>query len=227
VRSAGGAAFKNLYGKGIDEILERKDVVRNVTFYYQQNHEGSVTHLTSTAGAIIEKYRYDAFGTPTIYNVSNVSIWPSAYGNSTMFTGRLYQNLGYYEYRARAYHPWLGRFMSEDPKLFVRGINRGTAPDDWSFDKNPGEAEFNLFRYCGNDPVDFVDPVGLEFNDPYAGSYELVPTITHPGVDRYGETELHVRPMVVGMGRDIVLKGYDVDVGEEIHRDSDMRATDS
>jgi RHS repeat-associated protein len=60
-----------------------------------------------------------------------------------MFTGREYvSKFGIYEYRNRAYHPGLGRFMSEDPKLFEAGDN-------------------NFFRYCGNDPVDRTDPMGL------------------------------------------------------------------
>jgi hypothetical protein len=49
---------------------------------------------------------------------------------------------GFYEYRARAYHAGLGRFMSEDPQLFDAG-------------------DYNLFRYCHNDPIDFTDPMGL------------------------------------------------------------------
>ncbi len=49
----------------------------------------------------------------------------------------------FYEYRARAYNAKLGRFMSEDPKLFDAG-------------------DYNLFRYCHNDPIDNVDPMGLE-----------------------------------------------------------------
>ncbi len=69
---------------------------------------------------------------------------------------------GFYEYRARAYHPGLGRFMSEDPKLFVRRAGLGKAPDDWSFGTYPAEGEYNLFRYCGNDPIDFTDPMGEE-----------------------------------------------------------------
>ncbi len=60
-------------------------------------------------------------------------------------------------------HPTLGRFMSEDPKGFVRRAGLGNPPDDWSFAAHPDEAEFNLFRYCGNDPVDFTDPMGLDY----------------------------------------------------------------
>jgi RHS repeat-associated protein len=61
-----------------------------------------------------------------------------------MFTGREYSNMfGFYEYRARAYHAGLGRFMSEDPKLFDAG-------------------DYNLFRYCHNDPIDLTDPMGTD-----------------------------------------------------------------
>jgi RHS repeat-associated protein len=139
---------KNVYGKGIDEILMRYDptLTQNQTFYYQQDHEGSVTHLIDTSGNLIETYRYDAFGAPAIYDVANPPhrLSSSSCSNRFLFTGREYANLfGFYEYRARAYHPGLGRFMSEDPKLFDAG-------------------DYNLFRYCHNDPIDFTDPMGLE-----------------------------------------------------------------
>lgn len=68
---------------------------------------------------------------------------------------------GFYEYRARAYNPTLGRFMSEDPKLFVRRIGLGKSPDNWSFSAHLDQGEFNLFRYCSNDPLDKTDPMGL------------------------------------------------------------------
>ena len=73
------------------------------------------------------------------------------YDNRFLFTGREYAAtyrsiyntpaFNFYEYRARAYNPTLGRFMSEDPKLFDAG-------------------DYNLFRYCHNDPIDFTDPMG-------------------------------------------------------------------
>jgi len=136
----------NLYGRGIDEILQHTDYTPNHVLYYQDDHEGSVTHLTDASGVVIESYRYDAFGKPTIYNgptqVPANQITTSTYGNRFLFTGREYVSLfGIYEYRNRAYHPGLGRFMSEDPKGFDAGDN-------------------NFFRYCGNDPIDRVDPDG-------------------------------------------------------------------
>ena len=68
--NGGGALYaRNLYGKGIDEILARLDVTVNAGqwFYYQQDHEGSVTHLTNASGNVLEKYKYDAFGAPSVY----------------------------------------------------------------------------------------------------------------------------------------------------------------
>jgi len=143
----GELAGYNLYGKGVDEILLRNDPTLTQeprTFYYQQDHEGSVTHLTDENGNVIEKYRYDVFGAPTILDPDGVTVrTASIVSNRFLFTGREYNALfGFYEYRARAYHPGLGRFMSEDPKLFDAG-------------------DYNLFRYCHNDPIDFTDPMGL------------------------------------------------------------------
>jgi RHS repeat-associated protein len=130
----------NVYGRGIDEILMRTDYSPNRTIYYQDDHEGSVTHLTDSSGAVIESYRYDAFGKPTI---NGGALTASAYGNRFMFTGREYvSQFGIYEYRNRAYHPGLGRFMSEDPNGFGAGDN-------------------NFFRYCGNGPLNATDPMGL------------------------------------------------------------------
>ena len=145
---------KNVYGKGIDEILMRTEngINSGQPFYYCQDHEGSVTHLLNPSGNKIETYTYDAFGAPSFYNGSGTQIISTAYNNRFLFTGREYAAtyrgtyvapFAFYEYRARAYNPTLGRFTSEDPKLFDAG-------------------DYNLFRYCHNDPIDFADPMGLE-----------------------------------------------------------------
>jgi hypothetical protein len=105
---------RNVYGKGVDEILMRTDYTFNPTavFYYQHDHEGSVTHLTNASGTVIEKYRYDVFGAPTVYDGNgNLLPFGSACSNRFLFTGREYAAaLGFYEYRARVYHSGLGRF---------------------------------------------------------------------------------------------------------------------
>ncbi len=171
---SGTSVGTNVYGKGIDEIVKRVAIgfdTNSYTYYPQQNHEGSVIELTDTSGTVIERYRYDAFGAPTVYTGTWGPRSNTIYDNRFLFTGREYAAtyrsttnaaFNFYEYRARAYNPTLGRFMSEDPKLFVPRISLGASPSDWSFALHPEEAEFNLFRYCGNDPIDFEDPMGLD-----------------------------------------------------------------
>jgi RHS repeat-associated protein len=163
-------------------------------FYYAQDHEGSVTHLLDSSGNNIETYKYDAFGAPTFYNGSGTQIASTAYNNRFLFTGReyaaTYRNtyipaFTFYEYRTRAYNPALGRFMSEDPKGFVRRAGLGKASGDWSFTAHPDEGEFNLFRYCGNDPVDFTDPTGL---DAQAWAEAFI-----PGAYEYDQAALNLR----------------------------------
>jgi RHS repeat-associated protein len=124
--------------RGVDEILLRADYVSadngaGQGFFYQQNRLGSVTHLLGFQGERIEEYRYDA--PVTTYHANGI------FDNRFKFTGREYQAaFGIYEYRNRAYHPGLGRFLSEDPMGFAAG-------------------DSNLFRYCGADPVNGSDPI--------------------------------------------------------------------
>src|SRR5947209_701127 len=93
----------------------------------------------------MESYKYDSFGTPTVTSGdgSNPRAY-SVYGNHFMFTGREFlAEMGIYDYRHRFYHPALGRFLQTDPTGFDAG-------------------DMNLFRYCADDPVDRVDPEGLQ-----------------------------------------------------------------
>jgi RHS repeat-associated protein len=132
----GGAAFKNTYGKGIDEILKRLDTTNNWPLYFQQDANTNVTELTWSDGGVVEIFQYDAFGA--------LNKTASGWGNPFLFTGRRYQStFGIYEYRARAYSPRLGRFTGEDPTLYDAG-------------------DYNLFRYCHNDPLDLTDPMGTQ-----------------------------------------------------------------
>jgi RHS repeat-associated protein len=69
----------------------------------------------------------------------------SCFGYPFLFTGREWlSELKLYDYRNRLYQPELSRFMQPDPKQFEAG-------------------DYNLYRYCHNDPINNSDPFGLEF----------------------------------------------------------------
>jgi hypothetical protein len=66
-------------------------------------------------------------------------------------------------------------------------------------------------------PLNLTDPMGLYFDDPYEGSpnrFEQVKVITHPGVDRYGETPIDRKIRVTFAGDELRLANYDVTVGK-------------
>ncbi len=141
-----------LYGRGIDEVIKRDVKVNGVmqAWHYFPDRNGNTSVVTDGANLVRESYRYDAFGAPTV----TVPSGQSALNNRILFTGREWNaTFGFYEYRARAYNPTIGRFMSEDPKGFDAG-------------------DYNLYRYVSNDPLDKTDPMGLDaqftlIRDPY------------------------------------------------------------
>ncbi len=85
---SGGTPSTNVYGRGIDEIIARSN--NGSGQYPMQDHEGSVIVVTGGDGTILESYRYDAFGTPTIYDSSHITHPSSLINNRFLFTGREY-----------------------------------------------------------------------------------------------------------------------------------------
>src|SRR5205085_6576300 len=103
-------------------------------------------------GNVIERYRYDAFGKPTILSANNAQLSTSTYGNRFMYTGREYlSELGIYDYRHRMYNPSLGRFLQSDPLGLQTEGAKLTPEQKALYGAGPPEAfagsEMNLFRY--------------------------------------------------------------------------------
>ena len=125
---------KFIYGPGIDKPICMIDVADgNTIYYYHFDGLGSVIALSDVNSVIVERYSYDVFGKPNT---------TSTIGNPYLFTGRRYEpETGLYYYRARYYAYDIGRFLQTDPI---------------GYDDN-----LNVYAYCGNNSLEWVDPYGL------------------------------------------------------------------
>jgi len=109
-------------------------------YYYLFDGLGSVTGLTDIGGSLVASYSYDVFGNI----ISETGDETLNMLNPYRFTSRVYdKESGLYYYRARYYDSNTGRFMQKDP--LKTELKEGK----------------NLYAYCGNNPVNFVDPLGL------------------------------------------------------------------
>ncbi len=107
------------------------------TVYYHQDGLGSILAITDQTGTILNKYEYDVYGTPEAIQ--------ETIENCILFTGEMYDDgSGLYYLRARYYNPSTGRFMT---------------PDTY-FGELDNPISQNLYIYCANNPVNYVDPSG-------------------------------------------------------------------
>ncbi len=153
--NAWGPSRVYVHGNRVDEIVWSYNTFTGEQAFHHYDARGHCTLLTDSAGSILEQYEYDAFGWPYFYDANGNSIgaydpvqnlWEgySQFGNRFLFTGREWiADLKLYDYRNRMYQPELGRFLQPDPKEF-------------------GAGDYNLYRYCHNDPVNRNDPFGFE-----------------------------------------------------------------
>jgi RHS repeat-associated protein len=136
-----------VYGGYVDEPLMKVDA-SSVKLYYHANRQYSVTAMTDSSGAVVERYAYSPYGVTTILAPNGMTTRAtSAVGNSYMYTGRRLdkefattsEDTIYY-YRARYYAPHLARFTTRDPKKYIDGMS--------------------VYEYVGSTPVVIVDPSG-------------------------------------------------------------------
>ncbi len=108
-----------------DTVVARRDLNRDGDFsdanegflYHLTDQQHSTVALLDETGAVVERYGYDPFGAPSIYNAdATATLSQSAVGNARLYTGREWlPALGVYDYRQRAYDPATGMFLTTDP----------------------------------------------------------------------------------------------------------------
>lgn len=129
-----------IFGISVDDVLQMQR--SGSTYFYHKNHLGSVVALTDGSGNLVERYEYDPYGQPLFFDANDNALEQSVAGNAILFTGRdLDVETGLYYYRARSMYYKIGRFMQNDPLLFLDG--------------------YNMYSYVNNCPVLVTDPFGL------------------------------------------------------------------
>jgi len=112
--STGAVAARYSQDLNIDEPLAM--LRSSTTSYYQADGLGSITSLSSGAGALVQTYTFDSFGKQTASSGSLT--------NPFQYTARESDpETGLYYYRARYYDPQIGSFVSEDSLRFRGGPN--------------------------------------------------------------------------------------------------------
>ena len=114
------------------ELLASDSAHARTYYHYACDEMGSITDITDCDGTVLNHYAYDAFGNRTVEE--------ETVENRFGFAGEILDAVtGQYYLRARFYNPVIARFLSEDT-YYGDGLN--------------------LYAYCHNNPVGYVDPSG-------------------------------------------------------------------
>jgi len=113
-------------------------------YFYLHDRLGSVRQLIDNSGTmdVVHRYTYDPFGELFDDETEETTI-----SNPFRFTGQYFDDeIEEYYLRARQYNPHIYRFTSRDPA-------------DVMLSQKP--LTFHKYLYCGNNPLNMVDPTGL------------------------------------------------------------------
>ena len=127
-------------------------------YYYEKNLQGDIVGIMNADGYKVVSYSYDAWGVPyaPVYSTDSVvsaADKANAELNPFRYRGYYYDSeTGYYYLQTRYYNPEWGRFINADGYINANGDILG----------------YNMFAYCGNNPVSFIDFFGdvrMPFNE--------------------------------------------------------------
>ncbi|MBE6747808.1 MAG: DNRLRE domain-containing protein [Ruminococcaceae bacterium] len=115
-------------------------------YYPLTNSRGDVVSIYNSSGTPVVTYEYDAWGNCTI--VSDTSGRNIGELNPIRYRGYYYDSeTKLYYLQSRYYDPEVGRFLNADGYVST----------------GQGATSYNMFAYCGNNPVMRSDPSGRSF----------------------------------------------------------------
>ena len=125
-------------------------MIPSAIYIYVHDHLYSPVAVANLFGSsIIERYEYDAYGNCTVLDAdfSADADGISDFANPYYFTGRRMDvlndgDLKIMYYRNRYYDTETGRFLSNDPFIYIDGLN--------------------LYEYVRSNPAKYIDPFGLK-----------------------------------------------------------------
>ena len=128
------------------ELIARSTDAVRTYYHYASDEMGSTTHIVDDGGAVQNRYEYDAWG--------NLTAKEEAVPNRFKYTGQQLDPVTQQYYlRARFYNPVIGRFTQED-------TYRGDG--------------LNLYVYCANNPVYYVDLLGNKYSCANKDAQDLI-----------------------------------------------------
>ena len=115
------------------------------TFWFEKNLQGDVIAVYDNSGTQLIKYIYgSAWGDHSTNYPNGGSTSPAQY-NPFRYRGYYYDNdLGLYYLQSRYYDPNTCRFINADGYIST----------------GQGLTGYNMYAYCGNNPVNRIDPTG-------------------------------------------------------------------